>query len=286
VENRYYTRQPRVGFALQLGSSGLTVLRGGAGVFYERVQGNDVYNAALNPPFAYQPSANNVYFSNPHTSALTGGTTTQSFPSTLTSIRYNYPPPGTMDFSLGIQRQLAPSVVAVVQYVGSVGWDQNDDRHINTPPLNDITDRQGEANGTLLAKRYRIYPGFSDAAQEENETNITYNALQTGLRIEARHGVPAQFTYTYSHEFDEVSGDLNALSDPFNAAYDLARTYAGLEATEAAMTSIDRLGFTLRLKTAEGMKGTRINFPCEVRTPQETRTVLVEMVRQSSAGKS
>ncbi|MGB6133373.1 MAG: DUF2470 domain-containing protein [Acidobacteriaceae bacterium] len=62
----------------------------------------------------------------------------------------------------------------------------------------------------------------------------------------------------------------------------LARAHAGLEATEAAMTSIDRLGFTLRLKTEEGMKGTRINFPCEVRTPQETRNVLVEMVRRSS----
>lgn len=66
----------------------------------------------------------------------------------------------------------------------------------------------------------------------------------------------------------------------------LARAHTGLEATEAAMTSIDRLGFTLRLKTAEGMKGTRINFPCEVRTPQETRKVLVEMVRRSSPSKS
>lgn len=66
----------------------------------------------------------------------------------------------------------------------------------------------------------------------------------------------------------------------------LARANAGLEATEATMTSIDRLGFTLRLKTAEGMKGTRINFPCEVRTPQETRKVLVEMVRHTSPGKS
>lgn len=62
----------------------------------------------------------------------------------------------------------------------------------------------------------------------------------------------------------------------------LARIHAGLEATEATMTSVDRLGFTLRLKTADGMKGARINFLYEVATPQETRKVLVEMVRQSS----
>ena len=61
----------------------------------------------------------------------------------------------------------------------------------------------------------------------------------------------------------------------------LARVYAGMEAGKAAMTSVDRLGFTLRLKTAEGMKGARINFLSEVSDAQETRKMLVEMVRQA-----
>lgn len=59
----------------------------------------------------------------------------------------------------------------------------------------------------------------------------------------------------------------------------LAQTHSGIEATEAMMTAVDRLGFSLRLKTAEGMKGTRINFTREVKSAEETRTVLVEMVR-------
>lgn len=58
----------------------------------------------------------------------------------------------------------------------------------------------------------------------------------------------------------------------------LTRTHSAIEATTASMTSVDRLGFNLRLTTADGMKGTRINFPREVRTPTETRTALVEMV--------
>jgi heme oxygenase (biliverdin-IX-beta and delta-forming) len=68
-------------------------------------------------------------------------------------------------------------------------------------------------------------------------------------------------------------------ADHVEAMILLARVHAQLEATEAAMTSVDRLGFALRLKTEQGMKGTRINFPNEVSTPQETRKALVEMVR-------
>ncbi|MGI4829982.1 MAG: HugZ family protein [Janthinobacterium lividum] len=64
----------------------------------------------------------------------------------------------------------------------------------------------------------------------------------------------------------------------------LARTHAGLEASEAAMTSVDRLGFHLRLKTAEGMKGARINYTREARTAMEVRSVLVEMVRTAQSG--
>ncbi len=64
----------------------------------------------------------------------------------------------------------------------------------------------------------------------------------------------------------------------------LARSFAGIEAQEAAMTSVDRLGFHLRLTTPDGMKGARIAFLREAITPAETRNVLVEMVRQARQG--
>jgi putative heme iron utilization protein len=61
----------------------------------------------------------------------------------------------------------------------------------------------------------------------------------------------------------------------------LARVFAGMESQEAAMTSVDRLGFHVRLKTQDGMKGVRIAFLREVNNPGEARKVLVEMVQQA-----
>jgi len=61
----------------------------------------------------------------------------------------------------------------------------------------------------------------------------------------------------------------------------LARVFAGVECQEAAMTAVDRLGFHVRLKTQDGMRGTRIAFSTEVSNPLEARKVLVEMVTQA-----
>ena len=67
VTNDYNTIQPRVGFSYDLTGAGKTILRGGFGIFYERLQGNDIYGLANgNLPYEYTPNASNVYFSAPN----------------------------------------------------------------------------------------------------------------------------------------------------------------------------------------------------------------------------
>ena len=98
--------------------------------------------------------------------------------------------------------------------------------------------------------------------------------------------------YLRSHS-DPLADSMTAIIQHMNADHKdalllLARKFAGLKAEggaeesvqEATMTAVDRLGFHVRLKTGEGMKGARIAFPHEVSNAAETRKVLVEMVQQ------
>ncbi len=239
VVNDYNTLQPRVGFSEDLFGNGKTVLRGGIGTFFERLQGNDIYNAATAPPFAYDPSASNVYFSDPHTSWVSGATAgTPTFPANLANLSRTYKAPAVAQFSLGVQHELRPSMIWVVQYVGNLAWHQNIFHHVNTFPINtDLNTRcdEGDGNGkypgdvcpdgkapaNLAAPdEFRTYQGFGDMRQQENTTNGNYNGFQTGLRIQNKWGLSGELDYTYSHEIDITTSDLADTSNPFNLKYD------------------------------------------------------------------
>ena len=235
VQNYYKTFQPRVGFSYDVTGNSKTVLRGGVGTFYERLQGNDIYNAATNAPFFNDPVANNVYFSNPHTSFVSGATAANPlFPQGLTTLASTYPAPGVVQFSLGVQHELAPSILLITQYVGNFAWNQNVNRNINTFPLstplqtranfgdpnNRFTGGKGPNSSIANVNALRIYQGYAGISQQENSTPGTYSGFQTGLRAQNKHGLTGEIDYTWSHEIDITSFDLNTLSNPFNTDYD------------------------------------------------------------------
>jgi heme iron utilization protein len=70
-------------------------------------------------------------------------------------------------------------------------------------------------------------------------------------------------------------------ADHADALVLIARRFAGEAADEAAMTAVDRLGFHLRLRSGERIYGRRVAFLQEVKTSDDARLVLVEMVLQS-----
>jgi len=254
VTNDYNTLQPRVGFSEDLFGNGRTVLRFGFGTFYERLQGNDIYGLSnSNLPFEYTPNAGSVYFSAPtcsweSTVTTAGGlgcgsvTALPIYPANLTTLATTYKAPGAAMYSLGVQHELKPSMIMVVQYVGNLGWHQNLDVNLNTFPLTTPNSIRAEyAGGSLPGSIYpaganelRTYPGYGSISQEENTTNNTFNGLEASLRVQNKGGLSGELDYTYSHSIDITDTDLATADNPWvlkyqkgNTGYDRRQVFQG-----------------------------------------------------------
>jgi hypothetical protein len=244
VDNHWDTFAPRIGFALDLTGRQKTVLRGGAGMFYERIGGNEEYNMGQNNvPFAYQSAPTNVYFDNPATAYTTGQTASAPyFPANITTVDRAYKIPTAVQWSLGIQHQLRENAVLSVAYVGNSNYHQSEGININTLAQND-PHRQGVCGANcgwtgaaLNANLYRPYQGWGSIAPMVLGANSNYNSLQVSFRATMWKNLTLNSSYTWSHAFDIIDGEIfSNISNPFNARYDYGP--AGFDRRQIWVTS-------------------------------------------------
>ena len=97
---------PRFGFAYDISGNQKFVLRGGGGLFYDRLNGNTVFGTAANPPALQNVSVSNGQLQTLGTSGLT------SFaPPSLTVFSYDNPLPTSFQWNIGVQRALPWAIV-------------------------------------------------------------------------------------------------------------------------------------------------------------------------------
>lgn len=222
VANHWLNFGPRIGFAYDLTGKGKTVLRGGFGTMYERIQGNDMYNAGTNVPFSASVTNSGVALGNPSTSLATGATIVA--PISVASISAldtnNYKNPTTYQFSMGVEQQFARNSVFSVSYVGNQSRHQFDYQDINLPAQSELP---ALINHTVAYNTVLPYQGFGSINMGENGENAHYNGLQTSVRSQWTKDLTIQGSYTFSKAMDPAEsfgGDNTNVYNPYNLNYD------------------------------------------------------------------
>jgi len=230
ANNSWANFGPRFGFAYDLLGNGKTVVRGGFGLMFERIQGNDMYNGATNPPFGDSYNTNNVLFSNPAQSILTGATLSSSaipvVPGSVTGINQTYPVPRNSQFSVGVQQAVGTRAVFSVSYVGAMDRHESYWQEINLPAANQLASLQNTGKGTDGVTPFNglvPYQGYTQLKMAFNGINSHYNSLQTELHGRVTRDLTLQAAYTWSRSVDPATGqnggnngwDLSWVTNPY-----------------------------------------------------------------------
>jgi len=200
---------PRFGFAYDLTGDGKTALRGGFGIFYNRLDGNQVYALSGQAPYSYSPQVNYTTFAQLATSGnslVFGPSTINSWPSE------QVPWDRAQNASLNIQRTIARNIVLDVGYAGNWGYNQQLSYDINPIPIGTrapFNTKNADAtngNKTLPDILLRtIYPGYNTVNTYNHLGHTNYNALTAALQQRFSHGLAFGMAYTYSKSLGTTS---------------------------------------------------------------------------------
>jgi hypothetical protein len=193
---------PRIGFAYDISGDGKTALRGGFGVYYNRLDGNQVYNLSGQAPYSYTPTVAYTTFAQIASSGnnlVFGPSTEYMWPSG------NIPWDRAQNASLNLQRAIGRSMVFEVSYTGDWGYNQQLSYDINPIPIgtrapfnaaNADATNGGKSLPDILLRT--IYPGFNTINGYAHLGTSNYNALTATMQHRLTHGLAFGLAYTFS----------------------------------------------------------------------------------------
>ncbi|HKQ90942.1 MAG TPA: TonB-dependent receptor [Blastocatellia bacterium] len=225
--NRGVHFAPRLGFAYDMFGDQNLVIRAGAGVFYDRPQGNTVFDLVQNPPTTTQAT---LFFGQIQ-SVGTGQALLA--PPSLVAIDREGKIPTTYAYNIGVQYKLPFESVLDVSYVGTSGQHLLQRRSLNAPDYGaaylaknqdptQATPGSTTFNGSqaLTPDFLRPFQGFGQIQYIEPSASSNYHALQTSLNRRFSRGVLMGVNYTWSKALGVQSADLPNVQN-FGAPHNL-----------------------------------------------------------------
>jgi hypothetical protein len=225
---------PRIGFAYDVFGDGKTSIRGGGGIFYGSVSGNEWNTMSNYQPFAVREQFPNVQsLTNPYGN-LPGGAspfpynyspTNPQFiyPATIYGFAKNFKWPYTYQFNFTVERQITKDLTLAAGYVGSLGRrlpfavDLNYPSYAAGATTANVNNRRPIDTGVLST----IYSGESIA-------NTAYHGLQVTVEKRMGHHFGVKGFYTFSKSIEDMILENSTLiglaEDMHNLALDRGRS--------------------------------------------------------------
>lgn len=255
-DDRGIMPEPRLGFAYDVFSNHKTILRGGAGMMHDRVQGNLIFNTVFNNPAVVQTASvgsGNVA----DLPTLQSSFGTGVLGNILGADRRGQVPT-VYSFSLGFQHELTRGTTLDVAYVGTMGRHLVTSRDINAEPYGTLFSRAAQDpncslwnGGPIPAVQPGLQPQYAAAGYNFNgwcalgtaaftsaplvpfkgygqipylEFNGTsnYNSLQVSFQRRFTRSLTFGAVYTWSKALTTANTDQDT-QDTFNALLDYRR---------------------------------------------------------------
>ncbi len=219
--DNYFDLSPRIGFALQLSNRYPAVLRGGYGIYFDRLSAGLVENLVNQPPFAQSQTLSNAQNGGSSEQVPFAPTLPQNskYPlfvprvpggaQTLYAVDPNISDPYTQEYNLNLQTSFAHDYLVEVGYVGTrslhIPGGVEFNQALLASPQNPIN---GQTTNTVANVTDRLpFDGVSTGSiVYQTRFPSNYNSLQASVTKRISHGLQFLGSYTWSRNLDETSG--------------------------------------------------------------------------------
>ncbi len=202
---------PRASFAFAPTAKGTVVIRGGAGLFYDRTGPRSIQDVLrYDGVRLLRYVISNPGYPNP----IQSGQSLAAQPPTIVRFAPDVNIPSSLQYSISVERQLLKRTGLSVTYTGSRGFDQFRSRDVNAP----------------LPPFYAVRP--NPALGPVREIESAGRALGQSLQLTLRGQVTRYFNGSVQYVLSRAMNDTGGLNWMPPNSYDLSREYARADADE------------------------------------------------------
>jgi hypothetical protein len=209
--------EPRVGLAYDVFGDGKMAVRGGMGLFSERLRQNNFnFGAGAQWPNLISGSVYNGNVKSINTTGV-GDPSAPIQPPGMSVWPADNTMPTIYSWYVGVQRQLPAKFTLDVSYSGNHAVHLMDQRQLNALPAGtfisnpNLSKSVNYYNNALLP-----YLGWGNLNAIETLAYSRYNAMMLRVSRRFANNLSVNFNYTYSKISDIVDNDSDSINNPFN----------------------------------------------------------------------